>query len=56
MRKPSLGRHGAQSITLLKDSGEDTDARSEALIEAGEKTDRDLFVIIRWLEPQHHRI
>ena len=41
----------SRSITLFQNPGEDMDARIDAMIEAGEATDRDLFVIIRWMEP-----
>lgn len=43
-----------RSITLFQNPGEDMDARIDAMIEAGEATDRDLFVIIRWMEPFDH--
>lgn len=39
----------SRSITLFQNPGEDIDARIDAMIEAGEATERDMFVIIRWL-------
>lgn len=41
----------SRSITLFQNPGEDMDAKIKAMIEAGVATDRDLFVIIQWMEP-----
>lgn len=41
----------SRSITLFQSPGEDMDARIDAMIKASEATDRDLFVIIRWMDP-----
>ena len=40
----------SRSFTLFQSPGEDMDARIDGMIRAGEATDRDLFVIIRWIE------